>query len=333
MSTDPFEPLMTFKPRIAGKRSEADPHRVPLLRVALKRRLQAAAKQKQPAGEKRRSGIAGVAEPNALSRRCLVKAHYVPMNGGGRDAARLHLDYLERDGVERDGSPGVLYGADDTFDRDGFGEELPGERRQFRFIVSPEDAGELDLHAFARELMARMSEDLGQPLLWAAVNHHNTEHPHVHIVVRGVDAAGKDVRVPRVYISRDMRWRAQEIATRELGLRSEHDIARQRSAEVTQERVTSLDRRLAELAGTGTEVRARRSRQAAWARTRASPRPPPRPQRPCPRSARLHWRMDLHRGLDAIACVLFPSAATSSRGCTTSPAATSAATVWAASQT
>ena len=186
-----------------------------------------------------------------------MKAHYVPMNGGGRDAARLHLDYLERDGVERDGSPGVLYGADDTFDRDGFGEELPGERRQFRFIVSPEDAGELDMHAFARELMARMSEDLGQPLLWAAVNHHNTEHPHVHIVVRGVDAAGKDVRVPRVYISRDMRWRAQEIATRELGLRSEHDIARQRSAEVTQERVTSLDRRLAELAGTGTEVRAR----------------------------------------------------------------------------
>jgi type IV secretory pathway VirD2 relaxase len=257
MSTDPFEPLMTFKPRIAGKRSEADPHRVPLLRVALKRRLQASAKQKQPAGEKRRSGIAGVAEPTTLSRRCLVKAHYVPMSGGGRDAARLHLDYLERDGVERDGSPGVLYGADDTFDRDGFSEELPGEQRQFRFIVSPEDAGELDMHAFARELMTRMSEDLGQPLLWAAVNHHNTEHPHIHIVVRGVDAAGKDVRVPRVYISRDMRWRAQEIATRELGLRSEHDIARQRSAEVSQERVTSLDRRLAELAGTGTEVRAR----------------------------------------------------------------------------
>ena len=104
---------MTFKPRIAGKRSEADPHRVPLLRVALKRRLQASAKQKQGGG--RESGAAASPawrNPRALSRRCLVKAHYVPMNGGGRDAARLHLDYLERDGVERDGSPGVLYGAD-----------------------------------------------------------------------------------------------------------------------------------------------------------------------------------------------------------------------------
>lgn len=160
MSTDPFEPLMTFKPRIAGKRSEVDPHRVPLLRGALKRRLQASAKQKQPAGEKQRSGIASVAEPSALSRRCLVKSHYVPMDGGGRDAARLHLDYLERDG-EGDGSSGELHGADDMFDRDTFGEELPGERRQFRFIVSPEDAGELDLHGFARQLMARMVDPSG----------------------------------------------------------------------------------------------------------------------------------------------------------------------------
>src|SRR5689334_1294624 len=168
MSTDPFEPLMTFKPRIAGKRSEADPHRVPLLRVDLKRRLQASSKQKKPGGEKRRTGVAGVAEPTPLSRRCLVKAHYVSMNGEGRDAARLHLAYLERDGVERDGLPGVLYVPNDGFDRSAFSEELSGERRQFRFIVSPEDAGELDLHVFARDLMARMSEDLGHPLLWAA---------------------------------------------------------------------------------------------------------------------------------------------------------------------
>jgi hypothetical protein len=32
----------------------------------------------------------------------------------------LHLVYLERDGVERDGSPGRLYGADDTFDWEVF---------------------------------------------------------------------------------------------------------------------------------------------------------------------------------------------------------------------
>jgi type IV secretory pathway VirD2 relaxase len=253
-----LEPVQRLRPRIAGKRSEADPHRVPLLLSDMRRRLRATAARNAKAhhaGKKNR--FAGVAEPGTLSRRCVVKSHYVQMRGDGRDAARLHLAYLERDGVERDGSPGTLYGADETFDIDAFRKEIRGERRQFRFIVSPEDAGDMDIRLFARELMARMSEDLGRSLIWAAVNHHNTDHPHVHVVVRGVDAAGAEVWIPREYMKREMRWRAQEIATRELGLRSGQDVARQRSAEVAQERLTSLDRRLAELAAAPLSLAAR----------------------------------------------------------------------------
>jgi hypothetical protein len=172
MATDDLlEPLLTFRPRIAGKRSEADPHRVPLLLSEMRRRLNRRRPPPARASAARRGGIAGVSEPGRLSRRCLVKSHYVPVWGAGRDAARLHLAYLERDGVERDGSPGVLYGADGEFDATGFAAVIPGEPRQFRFIVSPEDAGELDLHAFTRSLMARMAEDLGRPLIWAAVTH------------------------------------------------------------------------------------------------------------------------------------------------------------------
>jgi hypothetical protein len=48
------------------------------------------------------------------------------MRAGGRDVARLHLAYLERDGVERDGSAGVLYGAVSDFDRVAFAEEIGG---------------------------------------------------------------------------------------------------------------------------------------------------------------------------------------------------------------
>jgi type IV secretory pathway VirD2 relaxase len=262
LATDPFEPLMTFRPRIAGKRSEADPHRAPLLSADIRRRLRRVPAPKRTGTRAPVRGVAGVTEPGVLSRRCLVKAHFVPMRAGGRDAARLHLAYLERDGVERDGSAGVLYGAGGDFDRVAFAEEIGGERRQFRFIISPEDAEELDLHAFTRALMASMSADLGRPLLWAAVNHHNTEHPHVHVVIRGIDADGRDVRIPPSYIKQDMRWRAQEIATRELGLRSERDIGRQRSAEIGQERPTSLDRKLGELAVNGSQIDARDLAQA-----------------------------------------------------------------------
>jgi type IV secretory pathway VirD2 relaxase len=145
---------------------------------------------------------------------------------------RRHLAYLERDGVERGGSPGRLYGAEDGFDRDAFRAPLAGEQRQFRFIVSPEDGDELDLKEFARRLMAQVENDLGRRLIWAAVNHHNTDNPHVHIDVRGIDVDGDDVRIDSAYIKHQMRWRAQEIVTRELGPRTELEYSRVREAEI-----------------------------------------------------------------------------------------------------
>ncbi len=55
----------------------------------------------------------------------------------------------------------------------------------------------------------------------------------------------REVRLDRAYISSGMRWRAQEIATEELGPRHEHDIRRALGKELTQDRFTSLDRELA----------------------------------------------------------------------------------------
>jgi type IV secretory pathway VirD2 relaxase len=69
---------------------------------------------------------------------------------------RVHLAYLERDGVEKDGAPGRLYGPEGALAREAFGEPVAGEQRQFRFIVSPEDGDRLDLTTFARQFMARL---------------------------------------------------------------------------------------------------------------------------------------------------------------------------------
>ena len=150
----------------------------------------------------------------------------MPLTARGLKAAKLHLAYLERDGVERDGAPGRLYGADETFTGEEFRAPLDHEQRQFRFIVSPEDGDRLDLKEFAREFMSRVEKDTGRRLIWAAVNHHNTDNPHVHIVVRGVDRDGDEVRIDGRYIGREMRWRAQEVVTRELGPRMEMDLPR-----------------------------------------------------------------------------------------------------------
>jgi hypothetical protein len=42
-----------------------------------------------------------------------------------------------------------------------------------------------------RELMQQMEADLGTKLDWIAVGHHNTGHPHTHILLRGVTEDGK----------------------------------------------------------------------------------------------------------------------------------------------
>jgi hypothetical protein len=175
----------------------------------------------------------------------VIKARYVKVTPGKYKAAKAHLAYLEREGVERDGSAGKLYGADQEFDAQAFRTPMDGEQRQFRFIVAPEDGERLDLKEFARGFMRQVEKDTGRSLIWTAVNHYNTDNPHVHIVVRGVDRDGRDVRIDGRYIGQEMRWRAQEVLTRELGPRSDREIDRQRTAYVGREALTPIDRVLA----------------------------------------------------------------------------------------
>jgi len=202
-------------------------------------------------GRARRARVPGAAPgfaPKRSARRVVIKAHVQRLSRHGAQGAARHLRYIERDGVEKDGSPGVLYGPDGPVAREVFEEPRLGERHQLRFIVSPEDGRDLDLTAYARSLMSRVERDLGRRIEWAAVNHFDTEHPHVHVVVRGVDLDGAQLRMEPAYISRGMRWSAQELATDWLGPRLESEIQRAYEREVTQERLTSLDRELARLA-------------------------------------------------------------------------------------
>ncbi len=128
------------------------------------------------------------------ARRVTVKARIVKLNPqrgaarGRRSSARkavdAHLRYLERDGVNRDGEKGQVYSAErDAEDGRAFLDRGRDDRHQFRFIVSAEDGVELaDLRETTRDLMQTMEADLGTRLDWIAVDHHNTGHPHTHIL-------------------------------------------------------------------------------------------------------------------------------------------------------
>ena len=182
--------------------------------------------------------------PNA--RRVTIKTRLVNLKQAGPRSTTTHLRYIERDGIGRDGEPGKAYGpVTDDADLAAFEERGREDRHQFRFIVSPEDAEQLDdLRTYTRHLMSRMEADLGTRLDWVAVNHWNTDNPHTHVVLRGKDDTGKDLIISRDYIAHGMRERAAELATEWLGPRTEREIQQSLQREVGQERWTSLDRRL-----------------------------------------------------------------------------------------
>ncbi len=185
-----------------------------------------------------------VRSSNTFSRRVIIKARIVKMTSYGSKAAKLHIKYIERDGVERDGTQGELYGKDKQFNRDRFLQPIEQEPHQFRVVISPEDAGEMNLTDYTREVMRQVEKDLGRDLNWAAVNHYNTDNPHTHVVIRGVDLTGEELRIDRQYISHGLRHRSQEIATQWLGPRTSWDIEKSLQREISQQRFTSLDRQL-----------------------------------------------------------------------------------------
>jgi type IV secretory pathway VirD2 relaxase len=194
----------------------------------------------------------------STSRRVVMKARVVRHHGTRFRSAPLtkHITYLKREGVTRDGADARMFDArSDATDERAFAERCKDDRHHFRFIVSPEDAAELgDLRTFTRELMTDVARDLGTKLDWIAVDHWNTDNPHIHVLIRGRAEDGQDLVISRDYISRGFRDRAAERVTLELGPRSERDIQSALEREVEAERWTSLDRALRIAADEGAGV-------------------------------------------------------------------------------
>ncbi len=189
---------------------------------------------------RRLSGVPSSRPARPYRQRCAVRITYCKNATRGQWGA--HGRYLEREGA---GGTGSCFDARET----GIGisarlKEWQAQKDEllWKVIVSPEFGDRADLQRLARELMQRMGQDLNCELDWAAVAHTNTEHPHVHVVLRGVAAAGHSLRLSREYIKHGVREIAEELCTRQLGFRTGLDAAEAERREVNQVRITSLDR-------------------------------------------------------------------------------------------
>ncbi|GKS77409.1 DUF3363 domain-containing protein [Acidovorax sp. SUPP950] len=248
-----------FRVKPAAPKSRAGPRSQRFISQVLKEVSKAGAKRSgknagRPANTFGRGRVAATMAGQRLganARRVIIKSRFVVLRRASPKSVSVHLRYIERDGVTRDGQKGQAYGQDtDAADTKAFQERGRGDRHQFRFIVSPEDGQELeDLKGFTRQLMRRMEIDLETRLDWVAVDHWDTDNPHTHIVLNGRTAGKEDLVIAPDYMAHGMRMRASEIATEWLGPRTEAEMRHSLLREVDQQRLTSLDRTLIRQAG------------------------------------------------------------------------------------
>jgi hypothetical protein len=196
--------------------------------------------------------FAGAAADFDQRQRAVVKIHYFNHANGGGAALKAHAKYVARDAAVREdfaseagtaealeerrtwahahadylesgGRRGIFYDAD-GIGIDGAGRTEAWARsdlRHFRLILSAEEGPRLkDLPAYSREVMARAGAALGTKLSWVAVDHHDTDNPHTHIILRGRRANGQDLVLPRDFIKHGFRSIARDVATEWLGRRS-----------------------------------------------------------------------------------------------------------------
>jgi len=191
----------------------------------------------------------------------------------GRGLARTgaltaHLAYLGRSGAGPEGARPTFFSAlEDGLDPSDLTDSWTNDRHHFRFIISPEHGDRLaDLRDYVREVMRRVSADLGEPGLgWIGVCHFDTDQPHAHVLVRGRRGDGRDLVIPRHYMGYGFRARAQEVAQERLGDLSRAEAERRVWREVEADRFTGFDRRLLQASDEAFLVDDGVGRGEAWA--------------------------------------------------------------------
>jgi type IV secretory pathway VirD2 relaxase len=179
----------------------------------------------------------------AYGRRSVVKPSFRRNRHNGGWAR--HARYLAREQAQREGERGQ------GFDREREDLDMTATVRAWErtdgvmwsFIISPEDAERIDLRRHARDFVAGMEQDLGTQLEWVAIDHHNTDNDHVHLLIRGIRDDGRDLILDRDYIHR-LSELSRELAERELGPRTEQEYLQTRARGIDREYWTEIDRAL-----------------------------------------------------------------------------------------
>jgi type IV secretory pathway VirD2 relaxase len=177
--------------------------------------------------------------------RVFVKVTIAVNRGVDRGNWYRHGTYLQREGANKENARG--HGFDREQEEVSLSKTLAQWQKErdphlFKVIVSP-DREDIDHKTFVRRLMKdKVERDFGQKVEWVAITHYNTAHSHMHLLIRGVDAHGHELRIDHTYLwNGGLRQRAREVATELLGWRTGEEIKQSLERAVHSHEWTRLD--------------------------------------------------------------------------------------------
>jgi len=198
-----------------------------------------------PGGSRVSMNATSVPKPSAFERRAVVNVRYSSSRTPG--GWKAHGCYIERESAkserESQGEEKLGLAKERSLGAVAGEWQKAGDKRLFKIVISPEDR-EADFDRTVQDVIARIENHVGDKVEWGGVVHHNTDHPHAHIIVRGRLRSGEELILPRELIRHGLREAAQRSLTRQLGPRTFEEIEHQKHSELSANRVTPLDRRL-----------------------------------------------------------------------------------------
>lgn len=179
--------------------------------------------------------------------------------GGGKvvgiGKALAHVKYIQhRPGPDREQGGREMFNERDDVDAREMRKaikELGNSRVVVHKLTLAPEINPEDKKAFTREVMRNLGREKGLDLQWFAVEHNNTDHHHIHVVVLGEDRNGSEVRIDKKdydkikeYGDRYLeRWHPREL---ERSRKEREDREKQRRQERTKEREAAREERIRE---------------------------------------------------------------------------------------
>jgi hypothetical protein len=174
----------------------------------------------QTSGGNRRRMFHGSRSALSSQQQCIVKCRK------GKNITqhkRFIKEYLPQENKSRVKEKPELFSTE-TVDEDYLNEYAQAMTGgHFKFIISPESP-RVDIPALVKTLVKRMEKISGYSFYWMAAVHTDTDHPHAHLLVNGMDRNGKTVGFTNLFITQTMREMNRQICTELIGRRSPEEI-------------------------------------------------------------------------------------------------------------